>query len=268
MLKYRLMAADLDGTLLNGEGRITDHTKDAVREYHELGGFFTLATGRMEESAIRFADELGIKIPIIAFNGAKVISPVDGSILFEAALDPELAAKAYNALRALNKNMVVYRDGTPYVSEIDETTLKYMGRVRRQIRVIEDIRDVVSPTTKKILVIDPKMEIDKMRGVLADVLGDSMNCVTSDKDFFEVLPVNVSKGRGLEIIAGSLGIPMTEAVAFGDHQNDISMIKAAGLGVAVRSAAAEVLASADYITSSNDEDGVANVIKKVISGEL
>jgi Cof subfamily protein (haloacid dehalogenase superfamily) len=268
MLNYRLIAADLDGTLLDSEGQISNNTKKAVREYHELGGLFTLATGRMEDSAIDFADELEVKIPIIAFNGGKVISPVDRTILFEAAMDPELAVKAYNALKGLNKCMIVYRDKTPYATEIDETTLKYMGRVRRDIRVIEDISDVICPTTKKILVIDPKMEFAKMREVLTDILGDSMNCVTSDKDFFEVLPVNVSKGRGLELIADSLGIPMAEVIAIGDHPNDISMIKAAGLGVAVRSAESDVLAAADYITSSNNEDGVACVIEKVISGEL
>jgi Cof subfamily protein (haloacid dehalogenase superfamily) len=112
------------------------------------------------------------------------------------------------------------------------------------------------------------MKFDSVVSTLEETFGDKLNCIKSDAEYLEILPENASKGLALEIIAQSLGIPMAEVIAAGDHFNDISMIKAAGLGVAVQNAEPEVLDAADYITASNDEDGVADVIEKVIAGLL
>ena len=268
MLKYRLIATDLDGTLLDSGGQIPDYAKEAVGEYHRLGGLFTIATGRMDGTAGRFAKELNVRIPIVTYNGGKVIDLNSGRVLSEAFLNCEKAVEAYKALKRLNKDMVVYFGGLPYVSGITDTILKYKKRINFEVYLIEDVHKVIVPETKKILVIDPKGEFDLMKSIISKVFGNSLNCVVSDEEYFEILPVGVSKGRGLQTIADSLGIPMEEVIAIGDYYNDISMIRAAGLGIAVRNAKAEVLAAADYITSSNDENGVAQVVRKVISKVL
>ncbi|MCL2165287.1 MAG: Cof-type HAD-IIB family hydrolase [Oscillospiraceae bacterium] len=268
MLKYKLIAADLDGTLLDGQGLISDRTRKAVEEYHRRGGVFTLATGRMENSALEYVRELNVRAPIIAFNGGKIVSFEDGAVLSEAALDVDKAMRAYQVLRELKKDFVIYRGAEPYTAEITGVIEKYSKRIKADINIIEDPTDVINTSTMKILVIDPKMEYDLLLSAMKAIFGDTLNCVCSDPEFFEILPENVSKGRGLEIIAESLGIPMEQVIAIGDHLNDISMLKVAGLGVAVRNAEEEVLAAADYITSSNDEDGVAEVIEKVIENEL
>ena len=267
-MNYRLIAADLDGTILNNEGLLSDYTRKTVKEYQRLGGMFTIATGRMDESARRFADELEVQIPVVTYNGGKVVELESGRTLSEAFLDNDAAIKTYNALREINKDMVVYFNGLPFAAEINDVILKYKKRIKFDINLICDVEEVITPYTKKILVIDPKREFDLMESITAEIFGDRVNCVISDKEYFEILPTGVSKGGGLKTIADSLNIPLSEVMAIGDHINDISMIKAAGLGVAVQNAEPQVIAAADYVTLSNEEDGVAYMIKKVINNNI
>ena len=267
MLKYRLVAVDLDGTLLDSQGCVSDYTKTTIDEYQKLGGFFTLATGRMEASARKFARELNVNAPLITFNGGKVVS-VDGeTVLSEEFIDTKSAIRTYDALVALNMDMVLYINGAPYITTDSDVILKYIDRIKANRNKFENFANISEPCVNKILVVGVDLDIELIRRTANDV-GGITNCVSSDAELFEILPDNVSKDRGLIVVAEHLGIPMAEVIAVGDHFNDISMINAAGLGVAVQSAVDGALAAADYITSSNDEDGVAKVIRKVIDGEL
>ena len=268
LFKYRLIVSDLDGTLLDSRGKISDNTRATINEYQKRGGVFTIATGRMDESAGVFVDELDVKAPIISYNGAKVVNLTDGTVLSESFLNGEMAQKAYSALREINKDVVVYYDGTPHITELNEVTQKYMKRINFKAKLVEDIHENSNPFSKKMLVIDPKKEFELIRLIAKEAFGDMLNCVISDEEYFEILPPETSKGHGLRVIADYLEIPMAEVIAIGDYMNDLSMIEEAGLGVAVQNAAPEVLAAADYITLSNDEDGVAQVIIGVIDGSM
>ena len=295
-LKYKLIVSDLDATLLNSRGQISDRTIEAIRCFQELGGLFTYATGRSEVSSKVFADQVGIKIPGIAYNGAKVVSHLDGKVIYETFLDAECTKKAYIALRKYNKDVVIYLEDTRYVAEFTDVIGKYYERVRQEVNVIEDIDKVIcvgrgatpSPAgsnirsecctplrpeggggrVKKLLVIDPKQEEEIIINVTRPIFGDSFNCIKSDPQYYEFLAPGTSKGQALIVLAGHLGIGLNETVAIGDHLNDISMIEAAGLGVAVANAEEDVLGAADFITCSNNDDGVAHVIEKIIRGEI
>jgi len=265
-----LIVADLDGTLLNSKVELSARTLDAVRRYHEAGGLVTYATGRSGESARRFAEQAGIKIPGIAFNGGKVVSHIDDSVIYETFLDAEAAKKAYTAIRAYKKDVVVYLETSRHVAEFTDVINKYLERIRQGVYIIRDIEQVIGDgkTLKKLLVIDPKREEDLINGTIRPFFGKTYNCVKSDPIFFEILPPGTSKGQALVALAAYLGIRIDETIAVGDHLNDISMIETAGLGVAVANAEQEALDAADYVTASNDEDGVALLIEKLLSGGL
>jgi Cof subfamily protein (haloacid dehalogenase superfamily) len=265
---YRLVASDLDGTLLDPESRIPEATADAVREYRRLGGHFILATGRSEISARPYADQLGLDGPIVSYNGGKLVSLSTGEVFYETFLDAGKAMRAYRALRALGKDVLVYCGGAPHAAEKTAVTERYQRRVNMEIKIIADARDVINESTKKLLVIDPLREFVRMSDALRPIFGDGMNCVSSEKEYFEVMPPDTSKGRGLLAAAELLGVPAERTAAVGDYVNDVSMIEAAGLGVAVANAAQAAIGAAGYVTASNREDGVGKLLRRIMAGEL
>ena len=266
VLKYRLIASDLDGTLLDDQKRISDRAKAAISEYQRRGGIFTIATGRKEESARKFVEMIHVSAPIVAFNGAKIVDFSKNEVLQESFLDTSIAISAYTALRAIGKDIVVYTDGKPLISGNTPNIGRYMDRIEISMKVIEDVSELCGRLITKILVIDPRQEQGGMVKLIEPIFGEYLNAISSDDEFLELLPPGVSKGRALTALADTLGISMAETIAIGDHLNDISMIQAAGLGVAVENAREETRQAADYITMDNNHDGVALIIEKALAG--
>ena len=269
-LKYKLVVSDLDGTLLNSKSEISARTLAAIERLHETGGFFTYATGRTEESARVFAERAGIKIPGIAFNGGKVVSHIDGYVVYETFMDTKQTKDAYRILREYGKDVIIYLDSVRYIGDYTAVIDKYLGRVRHSLYILRDIEEIPddSRQIKKLLVIDPKREDDLIIGSVKPIFGESLNFVMSDPEYFEFIPPGTSKGRALEVLADYLGVPRAETIAIGDHLNDVSMISSAGLGVAVANAVREAIDAAGFITASNDGDGVALAIERLLRGEL
>ena len=266
-MRYRLVAADLDGTLLDSESRIQERTVGSVRDFRAHGGYFVIASGRAESTMRPYAEQLGLDEPIIAFNGGKLASLKTGESIYETFLGAEKGICAYHALRALGKVIVVYHEGRPYSAEMNPIVERYRKRIKMEVGFFGDAREVVNEATKKLLVIDPSREFKRMIDVLRPIYGDDLNCVNSEDEYFEVLPPGTSKGHALLIAAEWLGVPMREVVAVGDHLNDISMIEAAGVGVAVANAAPATLDAADYVTESNDDDGVGKLLRRIMGDE-
>jgi len=268
-LRYKLVVADLDGTLLNDRTEITGRALRAIAAFHEAGGYFTYATGRTDESAKMFAEQAGVKAPGISFNGGKIVSIPDGRVIYETFLDAGCAKAAFKALREYKKDVVVYMDTCRFVGEYTDVVDRYLDRVRLSAQVVGDIDRAIGDGAglKKMIVIDPKHESDLIISTAKPLFGEKYNFVMSSPEFYEFLPPGTSKGAALKILAGYLGIGLDETAAIGDHLNDVSMIAAAGLGVAVANAAPEALAAARYITASNDDDGVAELLEKLLGAD-
>jgi len=269
-MRYDLVAADLDGTLLTSRNELTERTVQSVRRYQAAGGAFTIATGRNALSAMQFVERLGVCAPVVAFNGGRVEYPATGEVVYEAFLTREAAAGAFLAVRALGKDVVAYIGGLPYVAEATEVTAKYARRINHVPEILADPAADIGDNTQKLLVIDPALEFERVRAAIAPFFGGggALNCVHSDVDFLEILPPGVSKGGGLLRAAERLGIAQPQTCAVGDQANDIPMLRAAGLGVAVANANPDVLAAAGYVTASNDEDGVAQLLDAIVAGTL
>ncbi|HKV59232.1 MAG TPA: Cof-type HAD-IIB family hydrolase [Ktedonobacteraceae bacterium] len=261
---YRLLAIDLDGTLLSPRPHkiITPRARNALRLAADAGMTIVIATGQNLAVLRHECGDLPLNGPQIIENGA-VIADISGTIYHEKLLPQEFVlptllmlreAGFYRAYHTLHR---VYADANaPRVQEW------YRPPVPPAIQV-EDITSLSLPCIK-VVGIGPEELIRARRDEFERMYAGKLYVTQSSFDLIEFLHPDVSKGNALINIAADLDIKAEEVVAFGDHHNDIGMLRFAGLGVAMGNAHDEVKAEADYVTSSNAEDGVAVAIEALI----
>lgn len=260
----RLIASDLDDTLLNREAQLSAENIQAIREVQAKGITFTIATGRMFQSALPFAKELGLPAeqPMICYNGA-LIKRLSGETIYERFLDPELALKVarYGQERGWTVNL--YYQDELYVAEINEQVQSYAENAQVDVFVVGDLAQFIVDGQKrleKILIVSEVDEVPGRIGELESLVGGEVQIVRSRQKYIEITDVEAHKGAALMWLAKFLGFSPNEVMAIGDSNNDITMLQMAGLGVAVENALPAVKAAANYLTSSHSEHGVAKAI--------
>ncbi|ANS75650.1 phosphoglycolate phosphatase [Paenibacillus yonginensis] len=246
-MKYRLLALDMDGTLLTDNHQISPETAKWIHKALDAGVHVCLSTGRSYSEAAPFGEELGLDTPMITVNGSEIWrNPKE--LYRRELLGPELVEKMYKLSRTLNVWFWAYsveglfNEENWYEGVIKEKEwLKFGYNVHD-----EEIRHQVL------------MELQNMGG---------LEITNSAPWNIEVNPQGVSKASGIRTLCGLLGIEMTETIAVGDSLNDLAAIQAAAVGVAMGNAQLAVKENADYVTSSNNDDGIAEVIRKFIFAE-
>jgi hypothetical protein len=263
VLPYRFLALDLDDTLLNDKGHISPRNSAAIRAAQARGVVVTLATGRMYRSARVFAEELGVVVPLITYNGA-LVKDNAGRVYLDRPLPLTAARIALNVARKHDVHVNLFLDDELYVDRDDEWTERYRRSSGVNPHFVSDLEDVLTRAPNKVLFIAEPERLQSLRPELTARLGSEARVTSSKPTFLEIIHPEVSKRSGIEYLLAFFGICPEEAVAVGDNYNDLEMIDLAGLGVAMGNAPPEVKAKADYITASNTEDGVAQVIEKFI----
>lgn len=262
-MPYRFLALDLDDTLLNDKGHISPRNSAAIRAAQARGVVVTLATGRMYRSARVFAEELGVVVPLITYNGA-LVKDNAGRVYLDRPLPLTAARIALNVARKHDVHVNLFLDDELYVDRDDEWTERYRRSSGVNPHFVSDLEDVLTRAPNKVLFIAEPERLQSLRPELTARLGSEARVTSSKPTFLEIIHPEVSKRSGIEYLLAFFGIRPEEAVAVGDNYNDLEMIDLAGLGVAMGNAPPEVKAKADYITASNTEDGVAQVIEKFI----
>lgn len=272
-MKYKLICMDMDGTLLNSKKEISERSIRAIEKAHDLGIKVVIATGRIFVSAEYYGDIIGVKAPIIASNGAYVREKDKNEAIYEEGLGEE---NYKLILEMLDKYDIVphfYTDCTIYTGKLVHSSLSYNNAnknmpINRQvkIRIIDNWDKFISserPNFLKVMVVDDDGEkINRAKEEFKKL--NKFQVVSSLKNSFEIMSKSTSKGKALSRLCDYYEISKEEVIAIGDNENDISMITYAGLGVAMGNGEEEVKNIADYITDTNDEDGVAKVIEKFI----
>ena len=271
-MKYKLAAADLDGTLLDRSSKITDASVAAVKAAADAGLIFTICTGRAQSTVVMgYIERLGLTSPVITYNGAMLIKP-DGEIVFRRDLEDADAVEAYEAGVERGTDMIVWSDNRLYFSKLTPETAFYRTFYpHAELTVIgspAEIYDIVKHGITKIIYVSSPEHTDDNQRFTDERFAGRIVGFRSSPNYIELVHKDVSKGEALMRLAEYYGIPREQTVAFGDEKNDIPMIKAAGLGVAMANAVPELLAVADYVTLSNAEDGVADALYKMINGEI
>ncbi|HOJ09078.1 MAG TPA: Cof-type HAD-IIB family hydrolase [Clostridiales bacterium] len=269
-MAYKLLAVDIDGTLLDSKGNLTHETIKAINLGIEKGMIFTISTGRPIQGLKSLIEKLELThdLPFITYNGAMVIMWKSKDILFECSLNNEDAMNIIELGKKLGTTVMVWTDNKLYASELSDKAYKYSSISTVTPLLLGNDRDSIEKTiakgVTKILWYDEVETINRYLNEVSGYLSENVNFHTSQPYFLEFVDKRASKAKAMEKLGEHFNINIREMIAVGDGLNDLSMIEYAGLGVAMENANDAVKEKADYITLSNDEDGVAHVIYKYI----
>lgn len=264
-MSYKLLALDLDDTLLNEEFVISPRNKKAIVEAARRGVTVTLATGRMFRSSLPYAEELGLDVPLITYHGAMVKKARSKEEIFHRPVPLKLAIELINFLESGGYHINLYINDCLYVREDNEFIQLYVNIAGVEYTVVGDLTNFIKEEPTKITVImkEEKRLFDLWKQ-LNQKYKNILSVAQSKPYFLEITHAESTKGQALKSLAESMGIKREEVIAVGDSYNDIDMIEYAGLGAAVENAREDVKKVADYITQSNVNDGIAALIEKFI----
>jgi Cof subfamily protein (haloacid dehalogenase superfamily) len=267
-MTVRLLALDLDDTLLRSDLTISYRTRNAIKRAEAAGVTVVLASGRIPAALDRFARLLDMhKRPgyLICNNGTIIAESHTGNIIDEVRLDPGTALTAFDLADAEGFPVQIYEDDIMYVSrsnEFAEYDQKLTGL--RQV-VVENFRAMVGGGCHKLLIPGDPMLLAPLQSLIQTYLGGDITLFTSKPYFLEILPAKTDKGTALAKTADILGVKQEEVLAIGDSMNDEAMIRWAGLGVAMVNGDERIKNIADLVTEkTNDDDGVVEVIEKYV----
>ncbi len=266
---YKLVAVDLDGTLLTSSRQLSDETIDAVKYAKSKGVKIVLCTGRPLIGIKDLLKKLNLEDPgdyAITFNGALIQDISKNEAIYHVFLDKNDIKNIYIFSLLNNLHMHFYDTNTLYTpnTNISKWTISeaFNCNIPIQYTNIEDIGE--NFFCSKAMIIDDPEKLDINENKIKSNFGDNYTVIRSSPHFYEILNKQTDKAQGLNKLANYLNLKQEEIIAIGDHENDLSMIKYAGLGVAMGNALDSVKEIADEITLSNDENGVAYIIKKYI----
>ncbi|MBI2864846.1 MAG: HAD family phosphatase [Chloroflexi bacterium] len=263
-MKYKLIALDLDGTLIGRDLRLNETTKTAVAAAQSQGIMVTLATGRMFKATLPYARELNLSTPLICYQGALIKHPHTGEELFHRAIPLPLARKAIKVIQGLGRHLNVYVDDELYVAELTPEAEAYTSHSRVEAHPVGNLLDFLNVGPTKIVVVSQPEATDGVVATLQKELGQDLLVVKSYPMFCEIANLGCGKGQALAHLASHVGVEREETVAIGDNLNDIDMIEWAGLGIAMGHSPPALLAIADMVTGSLAEDGAARAIESLL----
>ena len=265
-MKYKLLVLDIDGTLTNEKKEITRHTKQTILRMQKAGVKVVLASGRPAYGVVPTARELELEQYggfILSYNGGEIINWETQEMVYENVLPNEVVPVLYECARTHQLSILTY-DGAEIITENsqDPYVLKEAFLNKMAVRETNDfLTDITLPVAKCLIVGDA----DKLIPLEAELclrLQGRINVFRSEPYFLELVPQGIDKALSLAVLLKEIGVAREEVIAIGDGYNDLSMIRFAGLGIAMGNAQEPVKKAADYITLSNEEDGVAEAIKK------
>jgi len=264
----RMIALDLDGTLLCGDKTIGPRTRQALHAAHAKGVEVVLASGRMTPAMEGTADKLGLDVYMVSYNGAAVCGrrADNRRRLFHQPLGADVAQELFKIGKQRRYQInfyyqdVILSEDAPHLRPYIEI---YRTRTGSPFRFVERLEDYLqNAPTKFIYVVDPAIR-NALEEELRPSFGKRATIVRTDPEYLEFLNLEVDKGRSVVRLAEMLGIPAAEVMALGDGDNDATMLEAAGWGVAVANAGARCKAVANAITEQdNDHDAVAEAVER------
>lgn len=261
---YRILVVDIDGTLVAENKVVPPGVAAAIKAAQTRGIRVCLATGRQPRSAQRFVDAVGADQPTIVYNGGLLYDFQAARALWKRPLPLEDARRVLPVLRAFREgspllyifNQVFAERRTPFVD-------LYARRDALQVEIVPDFAEVLTEPPMKFLTVGNRPDLDRLSRTLAELPGGPINQVFSQHDYLEILPPGIDKGVALRELAGAVGIPLRQIVAVGDAMNDLSMLQAAGLGVAVEGSPAPLLAAAGQTCPRPEQEGVRVLIERL-----
>ncbi|KGN70041.1 Cof-type HAD-IIB family hydrolase [Porphyromonas sp. COT-239 OH1446] len=269
-MKYKLMAIDVDGTLVNDSGELTELTRVALlRAQEEFGIRLIIASGRPLAGLRGIAQELQLERYsgyLMPFNGGEVYNCRLANPIAQASLGSETIASLYDLAQEHGLNILTYTSEDEIISEcIDDPYLQLeVGITGMKPRQVVDFVAANPSSRPKCLIVGPSERIEALEPIAQERLAGRVNVFRSHPSFLELVPWGVHKASSISQLVDRLGYTAEELIAVGDSFNDLEMIQYAGLGVAMANAKEAIKSCAEYVTLSNNEDGIAHLLNKYI----
>lgn len=275
-MPYRLLALDIDGTLVTDDRVVTERTITAIGLAVKKGVLVTLCTGRSLSTSRPVAEQIHLNAPLILNGGALLYDTSQSKALYAHNLGKALALEAVCQLRAVQCHPIVYSPLPDcryfyydHPNPENPSFQEYLRRNPERARLIPDVKAALIEDAAYVVVTDRDERIRSLapaveRGLPETTITLEVSPINRAYCHLTVAPYGISKGSGLRALARLLGISLCDTIAVGDNLNDLDLLDTAGLGVAMGNARPETKAHADYVTASNNEDGVAEVIERFI----
>lgn len=264
-MKYQVLVLDLDGTLTNSKKEITPATREALIEIQQAGKIIVLASGRPINGVAPLAGQLQMEKYggyMLSFNGARISRCSTGEIVYNRTLPAEIIRPVWEFVKTVPGLDIISYSDTEIYSGIKPNQYVEIESGINSMPIIstENFPSALNfPVNKLLICGDPKLLESIMKPLQSQYHG-LLNIYRSEPFFLEIMPRNIDKAKSLQKLLNSIGLTADEMICCGDGYNDLSMIEYAGLGVAMANAQPIIKDSADFITRSNDEDGIIHVI--------
>lgn len=272
-MKYKLLVLDVDGTLLNDEREISKRTLAALLKVQQMGVRIVLASGRPTYGLMPLAKTLELGNYggfVLSYNGCQIIKAQNGEILFERRINPEMLPYLEKKARKNGFAIFTYHDDTLITDSPDNEYIKNEALLNnlKIIREDEFSTAIDFAPCKCMLVSDKEKALIGLEQHWEKRLAGTLDAFRSEPYFLEVMPCGVNKANTLGALLEHLGVTREEVIAVGDGVCDVTMLQLAGMGVAMGHSQDSVKVCADYVTASNEEDGVALAVEKLILAEV
>ncbi len=264
MTQFKLIAADLDGTLLDDRYTVLPELMLYINKARELGVEITVATGRLYPSALPFVRDLGVKLPVIASNGSVIKDPVTGTLVHQFTLDKSLAVEVLNMARNYEVHRFVNLHDVFYTDAPGIQTRRYSEALKVDFVYKDPLEEAITEDPIMVVLRGSDEEVARLTEIMRNHFGDRVYLANSKPFFIDVNHPGVSKGTGLIDLCQRINIKPEEVIAIGDGWNDLEMFQAAGLGAAVANAPDELKEHAGYVCSETTYKGVIEVIKNFV----
>lgn len=265
---YHMLVTDVDGTLLDKEGKVPEETKLVLRALRERGFITTIATGRMLATAEPVAREIMINAPLICYNGALIIDIYTGHKILERYIPSEVLIKGIKILEDYRYEIGIYHNDILLIDELNDRTGWYIEANRGiEYKVVGNLQEYVMATsisTPKIFGIGELGEYATVPEDLVDDLSEDFEVTYAGGGHLEINLKGVNKGSGVKFLSEAFKIDRNDVICIGDGHNDVSMLKYAGLGIAMGNADERIKAHADYITVPNTENGLLKIVNEFV----
>lgn len=264
---FRLIALDIDGTLTNSRKTISEKTRNQLIKYQKNGGTIVLASGRPTPGILPYAATLRLREfggYILSYNGGNITDCATGRVIYQNRLPLEYLPGIYEVIKDCPVSIGTYRGNTIIAGNKINKYTELNARINNmELCFTEDfVGDVSFDICKCLLHGEPEV-ISGLEKTLVDKFGGELGIFRSEPFYLEIVPKDTDKAKALERLLKLLSLHRDECIAFGDGFNDISMLRYAGLGVAMSNASDTVKNSADYVAGSNDEDGIAVLLSEM-----
>ncbi len=272
-MKYKLLVLDVDGTLLNDNKEITPGTRAALLKVQQMGLRIVLASGRPTNGVLPIAQALELDIYggyIMSYNGGQIFNAKTGTLLFEKRIEPEQIPYLEKKAKKNNFPIFTYHEDYIITDSPDNPHIKAEAELNNmEIVWAKSFSEAINfSPCKCVLVSDNDEALNNLEAHWKRRLNGVLDVFPSEPYFLEVVPQGINKGNTLAVLMDKLNIDREQVMAIGDGTCDIPMLQLAGIGIAMGNAEDSVKSCADYTTYSNEEDGVAAALEKVILAEI